>query len=82
MDRWVTRSCLKQMVNQAYLNQEKKKFFCSKSDCDFCQKTSQYEEELRDKKVNTANSHIQNWFIIYFLKDNDKIAIFPVKKRR
>ena len=55
---------LKQMVNQAYLNQEKNYFFCSKSDCDFCQKTSQYEEELSDKKFNTANSHIQNWFII------------------
>ena len=68
------------MVNQAYLNQEKNCFFCSKLDCDFCQKTSQYEEELRDKKFNTANSHIQNWFIIYFLKDNDRISIFPVKK--
>ena len=56
-------------------------FFCSKSDCDFCQKTSPYEEELRDKKFDTANSHIQNWFIIYFLKDNDRITTFPVKKR-
>ena len=52
------------MVNQAYLNQEKKYFSCLKLDCDFCQKTSQYEEDLRDKKFNTANSQIQNWFII------------------
>ena len=64
------------------MNQEKKNFFFSKSDYDFGQKTSRYEEELRDKKLNTANSHIQNWFIIYFLKDNDRITIFPVKKRR
>ena len=64
MDQWIMHSYLKQMVNQAYLNQEKNYFLCSKSDCDFCQKTSQYEEELSDKKFNTANSHIQNWFII------------------
>ena len=64
MGRWVTLSYLKQMVNQAYLNQEKKYFSCLKLDCDFCQKTSQYEEDLRDKKFNTANSQIQNWFII------------------
>ena len=82
LGRWETRSYLKQMVNQAYLNQEKNCFFCSKSDCYFCHKNSQYEEELRDKEFNTTNSHIQNWFIIYFLKDNDRITIFPVKERR
>ena len=82
LGRWETRSYLKQMVNQAYLNQEKNWFFCSKSDCYFCHKNYQYEEELRDKEFNTTNSHIQNWFIIYFLKDNDRITIFPVKKRR
>ena len=80
MGQWVTRSYLKKMVNQAYLNQEKKKNFFVQNQIDFCQKTSQYEEELRDKKFNTANSHNQKWFIIYFLKDNDRITTFPVKK--
>ena len=80
MGQWVTCSYLKKIVNQAYLNQEKKKKFFVQNQIDFCQKTSQYEEELRDKKFNTANSHNQKWFIIYFLKDNDRITIFPVKK--
>ena len=30
MGQWVTRSYLKKIVNQAYLNQEKKKFFLFK----------------------------------------------------
>ena len=81
MDRWVTCSYLQEMVNQAYLDQEKNFYFCSKSNCDFCQKTLHYEEELRDKKFNTNNSHIKNWSIIYFLKNIDRITIFPVKKR-
>ena len=41
MGRWVTRSYLVEMVNQAYLNQE------IKSNCDFCQTRIHYEEELK-----------------------------------
>ena len=82
MGRWVARSYLQEMVSQAYLDQEIICYFCSKSNCNFCRKTLHYEEELRDRKINTENSHVENWFIIYFLKNNDRITIFPVKKRR
>ena len=56
MGRWVTRSYLVEMVNQAYLNQERNCYFCF----------THYEEELRDKKFNNKNSHVKNWFVIYF----------------
>ena len=82
MGRWVARSYLQEMVSQAYFDQEIICYFCSKSNCNFCQKTLHYEEELRYKKINTDNSHVKNWFFIYFLKNNDRITIFPVKKRR
>ena len=81
MGQWVTRSYLQEMVNHAYLDQEINCYFCSKSNCNFCQKTLHYEEELRDRNFNTNNSHIKNWFIIYFLKNIGRITIFPVKKR-
>ena len=82
MGLWVSRSYLQEMVSQVYLDQEIICYFCSKSNCNFCQKTLHYEEELRYKKINTDNSHVKNWFFIYFLKNNDRITIFPVKKRR
>ena len=80
MGQWVTRSYLKKNGKSGLFESREKKNFFVQNQIDFCQKTSQYEEELRDKKFNTANSHNQKWFIIYFLKDNDRITIFPVKK--
>ena len=41
MDRWFTPCYLVEMVNQAYLNQE------IKSNCNFCQTRTHYEEELK-----------------------------------
>ena len=48
MGPWVTRSYLQKMVNQAYLDQEINCYFCSESNVNFCQKTSHYEEELKN----------------------------------
>ena len=48
MGPWGTRSYLQKMVNQAYLDQEINCYFCSKSNVNFCQKTSHYEEELKN----------------------------------
>ena len=66
MGRWVARSYLQEMVSQAYLDQEIICYFCSKSNCNFCQKTLHYEEELRDKKINTDNSHVKTGFLFTF----------------
>ena len=49
--------------------------------CNFCQRTLYFEEELREKKFNSENPHVQNWFIIYFQKNHNKITIFSVKKQ-
>ena len=65
MGQWVTHSYLQKMVNQTYLDQEITCYFCSKSNFNFCQKTSHYEEELRDKKLNTDISHITK--LVYYL---------------
>ena len=46
----------------------------------FFSRTLTFEEELRNKKFNSRNSHVKNWFIIYFQKNHNQITVFPVKK--
>ena len=63
------------------LNQEVNCYFCEKSKCIFFfSRTLTFEEELRNKKFNSRNSHVKNWFIIYFQKNHNQITVFPVKK--
>ena len=40
MDRYVTRSYLIEMIDQAYLNRDRNCHFCMKLDFNFCQTTS------------------------------------------
>ena len=80
MGRHVEHSYLAELLNQDYLNQVENCYFCMRLNCNFCQTTLSFEEELRNKKFNSENSHVQNWFIIYFQKNRNKITIFPVKK--
>ena len=81
MGRHVEDSYLVDLLNQAYLNQEENCYFCMRFNCNFCQRTLYFEEELREKKFNSENPHVQNWFIIYFRKNHNKITIFSVKKQ-
>lgn len=78
MSRHVTRLYLIELVNQAYLNQENNFFFWFKSDCNICQATQCFEEELRKDEFNSDNLHIKKWFIIYLQKHHTiKLQFFP-----
>ena len=78
MGRHVKRFYLIDLVNQSYIDQEKKCPFCSQFDCLFCQRTQTLEGELRAKVLNAKNENVKKWFIIYFQKDNNKITVFIV----
>ena len=78
MGRHVKRFYLIDLVNQSYIDQEKKYPFCSQFDCLFCQRTQKLEGELRAKVLNAKNENVKKWFIIYFQKDNNKITVFIV----
>ena len=44
--------------------------------CIFCQVTLCFEEELREKKFNSGNSKVENWFIVYCKENTNKVTRF------
>ena len=47
--------------------------------CIFCQVTLCFEEELREKKINSENSKVENWFIVYCKENTNKVTLFTFK---
>ena len=78
MIRTVDRSYLTDLVNQCYKNQEKNCYFCFKSDCVFCNASSDIEEQLRKNKFNTQNASVLFWRILY--SKTSQLTIFALRK--
>ena len=65
-------------MNQCYKNQEKNCYFCFKSDCVFCNASSDIEEQLRKNKFNTQNASVLFWRILY--SKTSQLTIFALRK--
>ena len=63
MGRIITRSYIVDLINKLYVNQENNCYFCQKSSCYFCAASYYFEQQLREKKFNSDNANINEWFM-------------------
>ena len=62
------------------LYQSRKNFnFCFKSNCLFCQRSTDLEKQLRDIGFNTRCANQKKW-LVTFIFYKKRITIFPVLK--
>ena len=78
--RIVTRQYLIELLDEYYKQQQNFCFFCNQRKCTFCQKTHFFEEELRNRRFNTSNSHVLIWNITYMRKNMNIVCLRSVSK--
>ena len=66
MVRHDKREYIIDLANQSFINQEKNRNFCFKSNCFFCKRSTELEKQLRNRGFNTRYSKQKKWFVIYY----------------
>ena len=75
--RLVSREYLVELLDQYYQEQQNFCSFCNKKKCVFSQKAIFFEEELRNRRFNTANSDVLIWRISHEKKNKNIVCIRP-----
>ena len=79
--RFVSRQNLIGLLEEYYNEQQNFCSFCNEKKSKFCQKTHFFEEESRQHKFNTLNSHVLIWTISYQKKNTNIVWIRPELKK-
>ena len=71
------RQYLIELLDEYYKQRQNFCSFSNQRKCNFCQKAHFFEEELRNRRFNTLNSHILIWNITYMRKNTNIVCMHP-----